>query len=234
MEDNYRKKLDNSEWKHKLGRESQEDIVKKSEEFNKGRIDNEELEQYPEHMKSRVKLRERLEIDEKMFIKSGDLIPKVLTDSRGDKYVSGNKTSLAATFSNGIQKSKARGNRKITPDEMKWSAMEYFMKIDLTDQKPNLNGLCVNMGISVRTFKRYMECGVQEYEEAAELIEGTLVSALAEGSHIKDILELKNQHGYKDKTENVVKVENVLDELSDEELDKKIETLTEVEEGVYE
>ncbi len=216
------------------GKKTDEQIYEIGTNYDKEVI-SEETKQAPGHLQSRMKYFERLQLTEETFKKSGDLIEKDIRNNKGELIGYENKTSLAAMFSNGVYHTQKRRGKKISPDEMKSLAFEYFLKIDSTDQKPNLAGLCANMGISKSTFKNYLkDVSDPEYAETCMVIENTLMSALAEGSHIKDILELKNTHDYKDKSEQVVKVENALDEISDEDLDKQIQRLEKNADGVYE
>lgn len=232
-----RKKVDNSEWVDKLGRPSKEEMVKKAREYDE-EVLTESTKEMTGEAQSKLKLFDRLQMTEEILIKSGELIREPIRNSKGDVVGYENKTSLKNLFANGIKNSgifEGRGRpKKLTPEELTAHAWNFFHMIDFTKEKASIPKFCAYIGIDARTFRNYMSSSDLEYNTVANIINNTMVATLVEGSPIKDIMELKNNHGYKDKSEQTVKIENALDQLTDEELDNKITNLTLNEEGIYE
>ena len=121
-------------------------------------------------------------------------------------------------------KHNVTGNDK-APEGM--SAEDVIICLDIEDAVPTISGLAYTLGMSTEAFRNYEQKGefLATVKRAKQRIEISLEQRLAGNAVTGSIFNLKNNFGWKDKTEQEIKATHHLTDLSEEELDRKLQQL---------
>lgn len=97
------------------------------------------------------------------------------------------------------------------------------------DQVPTVSGIAYTLGMSTEAFRNYEQKDdfLATVKRAKQRVEIFLEQRLQGGTAAGTIFNLKNNFGWKDKTESEVTLKARIEDLSDEELDEYIRTHSE-------
>ena len=110
-----------------------------------------------------------------------------------------------------------------------WSEEDKEEIIQIEDIVPTVSGLAYTLGMSTEAFRNYEQKDnfLATVKRAKQRIEISLEQRLAGQAVTGAIFNLKNNFGWKDKTESEVTLKTRIEELSDEELDEYIRSHSE-------